>query len=212
MTSPRQPSGIAPEAALRRRHAFDTWAAVYDSQPNPLFTLEERYLKRLLPEIAGRNVLDAGCGSGRWLRYLANHHPDSLKGFDPSSEMLRAAAGKKTSADLVVGSCEEIPFPEQSFDLILSSFVLSHVGNLSQCATELHRVAREGCDLFLSDMHPETQRLLGWKRSFAVGSHKVELDAKCFALDEIIGTFTQAGWKLHTFLGPEFGAPERQLL
>ena len=211
MRSPRQPSGIVPEAASRRRRAFDTWAAVYDSQPNPLLILEERYLKRLLPAIAGRNVLDAGCGSGRWLRYLADHDPDNLKGIDPSREMLRAAAGKKTSADLVVGSCEEIPFPRQSFDLILSSFVLSHVGDLSLCATELHRVAREGCDLFLSDMHPETQRLLGWKRSFAVGNCKVELDAKWFDLDEIIGTFTQAGWKLHTFLGPEFGAPERQL-
>jgi SAM-dependent methyltransferase len=211
MTSTRQPFGIVPEVSLHKRRAFDAWAAVYDSQPNPLLTLEERYLKGLLPKIAGRNVLDAGCGSGRWLRYLADHHPDSLRGIDPSSEMLRVAAGKETSAELSVGSCEEVPFHRQSFDLILSSFVLSHVADLLLCAKEMHRVAREGCDLFLSDMHPYTQRILGWKRSFAVGSRKVELDAKCFALDEIIGTFTQAGWKIHTVLCPVFEVPERRL-
>jgi cytosine/adenosine deaminase-related metal-dependent hydrolase/SAM-dependent methyltransferase len=211
MTSTRESFAVVSEATLRKRRAFDAWAAVYDSQPNPLLTLEERYLKGLLPEIAGRSVLDAGCGSGRWLRYLADYDPDSLKGIDPSREMLRAAAGKNTSAELLVGSCEEVPFPHESFDLIISSFVLSYVGDLSRSATELHRVARGGCDLLLSDMHPDTQRILGWKRSFAVGSRKVELDAKCFALDEIIGTFTRAGWKSRMVLSPEFGVPERQL-
>ena len=140
-------SAPTPDTAFRNRMAFDAWAPVYDAQANPLLTLEERYLKRFLPTMAGRSVLDAGCGSGRWLRYLANNDPVSLTGIDLSSEMLRAAAGKETSAELLVASCDKMPFSRESFDLILSSFVLSYVDNLSRCATELHRVARQDCEL-----------------------------------------------------------------
>ena len=204
-------SATTPTPASRNRPAFDAWAPVYDAQTNPLLTLEERYLKRLLPGIAGRSVLDAGCGSGRWLRYLANHDPNSLTGSDPSSEMLRVAASKETSAELFVASCDRMPFPCESFDLILSSFVLSYVDDLSRCAAELHRVARPGCDLFLSDMHPETWRALGWNRSFAVGSRTVELDASSFAVNDIVAAFTQAGWIVCAAVSPEFGVPERLL-
>jgi ubiquinone/menaquinone biosynthesis C-methylase UbiE len=201
----------SPEAVSRNRRAFDAWAPVYDAQANPLLALEGRYLKPLLPAMAGRRVLDVGCGSGRWLRYVAGHKPASLAGIDPSSEMLRAAADKETSAELLVASCHEMPFACESFDLILSSFVLSYVDDLSRCAAELHRVAQPGCDLFLTDMHPETMRTLGWKRSFEVGSRTVELHAHCLALQEIIAEFAQTGWTLRAALGPEFGDPERAL-
>jgi len=204
-------SAVAPDAASRNRRAFDAWAPVYDAQANPLLKVEERHLKPLLPAIPGRKVLDAGCGSGRWLRYLARHKPASLAGIDPSSEMLRAAAGKETSAELFLASCHNMPFSCESFDLILSSFVFSYIDDLSRCANELHRVARPGCDLFLTDMHPETMRTLGWKRSFAVGRQTVDLDANCFALHEIVTAFEQAGWTLRASLGPEFGVPERML-
>jgi cytosine/adenosine deaminase-related metal-dependent hydrolase/SAM-dependent methyltransferase len=201
----------SPEAPTRNRRAFDAWAAVYDAQANPLLALEERYLKRLLPEVKGRTVLDAGCGSGRWLSYLADRGPTSLTGVDPSIEMLRAAAGKGASADLFAASCDEMPFSPESFDLILSSFVLSYVDDLSRCAVEMHRVARPGSDLFFSDMHPETRRTLGWKRSFRIGDRKVELDAHSFSVDDIVAAFTQVGWSLRTALSPEFGTSERVL-
>jgi cytosine/adenosine deaminase-related metal-dependent hydrolase/SAM-dependent methyltransferase len=199
------------EAGLRNRQAFAAWAPVYDAQLNPLLSLEERYLKRILLRIAGRSVLDAGCGTGRWLRHLDDHAPRSLKGIDPSEQMLCVAAGKRTSADLVIGSCEDTRFPGLSFDLILSSFVLSYVGDLSRCAAELNRIARPGCDLFLSDMHPETQQQLGWERSFVHGDHKIELRARNYKLAEIIDGFTLGGWELCAALAPEFGPSEQKI-
>jgi ubiquinone/menaquinone biosynthesis C-methylase UbiE len=204
-------SAIQPEDALRNRLAFAAWAPDYDAQPNPLLTLEERYLKRVLPRISARDVLDAGCGSGRWLRYLNDQGPRSLKAIDPSEEMLCVAAAKKTSAELFNTSCEETPFSDLSFDLILSSFVLSYVGDLSRCAAELNRIAQPGCDLFLSDMHPETQQSLGWERSFVHGSHKIELSVGGYRLTEIVEAFTRAGWILCAALDPEFGLVEQQL-
>jgi ubiquinone/menaquinone biosynthesis C-methylase UbiE len=211
MISDRDSLVLTPEAVQRNQQAFAAWAPVYDAQPNPLLTLEERYLKRVLPGIAQRDVLDAGCGSGRWLRYLDDRAPRSLKGIDLSQEMLCVAAGKETSAELFNSSCEETPFPDLSFNLILSSFVLSYVGDLSRCAAELNRIAQPGCDLFLSDMHPETQQQLGWKRSFVDGNRKIELSIGNYKLDEIVDAFTRAGWMLCATLTPRFGSSEQTI-
>ncbi len=195
----------------RNQQAFAAWAGCYDAQPSPLLMLEERYLKKVLPGIAGRDVLDAGCGSGRWLGHLASHHPTSLKGIDASEEMLRVAAEKGTAAQLFTGSCAETPFPNEDFDLILSSFVLSYVEDLSRMAAEMSRIARDGCELFISDMHPKTERLLGWKRSFTDDHSEIVLDTQQHDLGEIIHVFSETGWTLRAVFEPEFGDPEREV-
>ena len=64
--------------------AFDAWAEVYDTQPNPLLALEERVLGPMMPDVRGLDVLDAGCGTGRWLERLADRSPRSLLGVDIS--------------------------------------------------------------------------------------------------------------------------------
>jgi ubiquinone/menaquinone biosynthesis C-methylase UbiE len=71
---------------------FDRWAEVYDEQANPLTALEERILLGLLPPLQGRDVLDVGCGTGRWLNRVAISEPRSLTGVDPSAAMLERAA------------------------------------------------------------------------------------------------------------------------
>ena len=72
---------------------FDTWAQVYDEQPNPLLMLEQRFLVRMLPDVRGLDVLDAGCGTGRWLQLLASHRPAIPKGRGSAA---RVAEGQKS--------------------------------------------------------------------------------------------------------------------
>src|SRR5271156_685925 len=73
---------------------FDTWAQVYDEQPNPLLLLEQRFLSQMLPDISGLHVLDVGCGTGRWLQLLESRSAASLIGVDSSTKMLQRAADK----------------------------------------------------------------------------------------------------------------------
>ncbi|MGH9561422.1 MAG: class I SAM-dependent methyltransferase, partial [Terracidiphilus sp.] len=119
--SPPAPDKIG---ALRNQKAFAAWSQSYDATPNPLLMLEERYLLAILPTVRGRDVLDAGCGSGRWLRHLAARNPRTLQGIDTSSAMLQVASQKMISgAELIQCSCDATPLQNSATDLILSSFV-----------------------------------------------------------------------------------------
>jgi len=82
-TPPKTSSGI-----------FRSLAQVYDSQSNPLLLLEERHATSLLPSLSGCEVLDIGCGTGRWLSKLELLGPASLAGMDCSSAMLKYAQEK----------------------------------------------------------------------------------------------------------------------
>jgi cytosine/adenosine deaminase-related metal-dependent hydrolase/ubiquinone/menaquinone biosynthesis C-methylase UbiE len=207
--SPPVPEKIG---TLGNQDAFAAWSHSYDAAPNPLLVLEERYLLATLPAVRGRDVLDAGCGSGRWLRPLAARNPRTLHGIDTSSAMLSVASQKlKPGVELTNCSCDATQFPNRSVDLILSSFVLSYFEKLESLADEFTRIARDGCDLVLTDMHPETQAQLGWKRSFTSPHGEVEIAATRHNLEGLIATFRRRGWELAAFIEPEFGAPEQQV-
>lgn len=194
--------------------AFDLWSEVYDTEFNPLLMLEERSVLPLLPSLVGGNVLDAGCGTGRWLVKLENRKPASLMGMDASPAMLAHCREKvSVSTQLRLGHCSVLPVSAASQTLILSSFVLSYLDNLSSFADECARTIRPGGTIILSDMHPETAEDRGWKRSFRINeaavSRTVNLDFVKFPLDEIISIFEGRGFTLACRLEPCFDVPER---
>ena len=206
---------VAPAADVQSKangRAFNAWSRSYDNQANPLIMLEQRYLEKLLPVISGRDVLDAGCGSGRWLRYLAARHPATLRGIDTSPAMLKVASRNRIAgAELYRCSCDATPFVASSFDLILASFVVSYVADLNAMAEEFTRIARDQCDLIISDMHPETQQRLHWTRSFRSRGGEVRLDSIPRDPAEIVAAFAHHGWRLVSIIEPEFGNPEREV-
>jgi cytosine/adenosine deaminase-related metal-dependent hydrolase/ubiquinone/menaquinone biosynthesis C-methylase UbiE len=194
------------------REAFSAWADVYDQQQNPLLFLEERYLLRMFPTIGGRDVLDVGCGTGRWLDRLSRLNPRSLHGVEPSPKMLAKAAAKRIpSARLSLSSATFLPVEDASVDLLLASFVLGYVDDLNLIARELARVARPGSDLFLSDMHPETAAKLHWKRSFRSGEAEVELAAIYRSIPRILDAFKAEGLVARAVIEPPFGKAEEQI-
>ena len=191
---------------------FDAWAEVYDTQPNPLLALEERVLGSMMPDVRGLDVLDAGCGTGRWLERLADRSPRSLLGVDISPAML-LLAGIKLSQNCVLrpGSCTALPVSDTSCDLVLSSFVVSYLEDLEAFAREIDRVARPGASIFLSDMHPETEAFRGWKRAFKVKGVEMQISAMGWDLKQITEAFQARGFKLVSLAEPAFGPEERQI-
>ena len=90
-----------------------------------------------------RRALVNGCGAGLYLRALQNSVPE-VHGMDIEGEHLRAAARNVPDAPLNLSQGEQLPYPDGSFDLILSHEVLEHVEDDRRAASEIARVLRVG--------------------------------------------------------------------
>jgi SAM-dependent methyltransferase len=101
---------------------------------------------RLISELAGvqGKILDAGCGTGGFLRTLAGRRPDLvLTGCERDG--FAAALARKKGCSVVAGSVHGLPFADRQFDAVVSADVLCHSGVEPHPALlEMRRVLRPG--------------------------------------------------------------------
>ena len=85
---------------------------------------EWRELEKLLPDFAGKRVLDLGCGYGWHCGYAARHGAAYVLGIDLSEKMLETARIKNSAPTVQYrrSAMEDLTFPEGSFDVVLSSW------------------------------------------------------------------------------------------
>jgi cytosine/adenosine deaminase-related metal-dependent hydrolase/SAM-dependent methyltransferase len=205
-------SGPLPVSGMGARDAYRLVSRVYDTEPNPLLSLEGRFLEQLLPSVEGLEVVDLGCGTGRWLAKLAQKAPRFLVGVDFSSEMLSQARHKVGSAaNLVLADCSDLPFPRCSADLILCSFLTSYLEDLNAFARQARKLLRPGGRIVLTDLHPETTAALGWRRGFRVDGSSIDIATFARPIAEILRTFEILGVEAEASFEPQFGDPERAL-
>jgi SAM-dependent methyltransferase len=95
--------------------------------------------------IAGR-VLDNGCGVGSYLKRLKQ---DASTAFGLEFDFERAQTAGSQMGNVVQAAGEGLPYPTESFDLVLSHEVLEHVEDDRISATEIARVLRPGGRLVL---------------------------------------------------------------
>jgi cytosine/adenosine deaminase-related metal-dependent hydrolase/ubiquinone/menaquinone biosynthesis C-methylase UbiE len=201
-----------PVAATSAREGFAAWAEVYDNLPNPLLTLEQRFLSALLPEIRGVDIVEIGCGTGRWLDVLASQMPSSLIGVDFSPEMVeRARLKMQQRATILMGDATTLPLPDSSADIVLAPFVASYISELDDFTAEIARVARASASVYVSDLHAETGAACNWSRGFRVGKTQIEIPTYSRMVQEVIACFEASGFEVVSLLQPHFGLPEESL-
>ena len=102
---------------------------------------------------APHRILDLGCGTGKLLDSLSSLFPDAkLVGLDFSQEMLNIAKERLSDGvELHFGSDNNLPFPDQSFDLVISTSAFHYFPNPVMAIREATRVLKTGGNLVISD-------------------------------------------------------------
>lgn len=131
---------------------YNQYANIYEKDVPFLNTFEKDVVFEMLGIISGKNVLDAGCGTGRSAEFLARFGAN-VAGFDLSEKMIEICRKKFPSKDFKVGSIENIPFDDDYFDLAISTFVIVHLKDLSKAFDELYRVLKPGGELIVTNIN-----------------------------------------------------------
>lgn len=144
-----------PEIAL----AYDRWAGTYDTDPNRTRELAGVVLRRHGPELAGRDVIEIGCGTGLNTEWIAGR-AESVLALDFSEGMLRRAEARVRSPRVRFVRHDirsAWPSAEASADVVVATLVLEHVEFLGPIFAEAARVLRPGGEFYLCELHPYRQ-------------------------------------------------------
>lgn len=133
--------------------AARTWGAggeTYDLVSRGIADAIEHAVDRLNPQ-PGERILDVGTGTGWAARSIAVRGA-TVTGVDLGAEVIEAARTLSNGhgIDFQVGDAEALPFPDDHFDGVISTFGVMFVRNPEAAAAELARVVRPGGRVVLS--------------------------------------------------------------
>ena len=114
---------------------------------NTVLTLgfDKSWREKAADNLIGTSVLDLGSGTGAAFDQLLNYETTAL---DPDKKMLEL----NTFEDKVLGSAENLPFEDNSFDNVFCCFVWRNVSDTNKALREVYRVLRPGGKFILLDM------------------------------------------------------------
>lgn len=140
------------EGYARYAHEYDVLEKFWDS-------FEQNKLAPYISEACGKQVLDAGAGTGRISLKLiaAGAHVTSL---DLSPEMLALLHRKEPDIKIVEGDMEHLPFPNESFDMVFSSLAMVHLKKVDKFMDECYRVLKDGGRAVLVNIHYRKSMIL----------------------------------------------------
>jgi SAM-dependent methyltransferase len=200
---------------------YDSFAEAYSAENEA--SLLNAYYERpamlaLAGDVAGRRILDAGCGSGPLFAALRDRGA-IVAGFDKSAGMVELARRRLgDGADLRVADLgSPLPFPGGEFDDVIASLVLHYLEDWGPALAELRRVLKPGGRLLVSVEHPFAITLMdvqaGREPDYFATSNRTEeytfggqtalLSLWDRPLHAMTGAFTAAGFRMMVISEPE---------
>ena len=136
---------------------FTKAADKYESDHAGVYNLCKKDYPDILAEIEKEpftDLLDAGCGTAPMLSLLTERFPDAhFTGIDLTPKMVEVAKAKNLpNTTLVCGDCENLPFEEDAFDVIICSQSFHHYPNPEAFLKSVRRCLRRNGRLILRDM------------------------------------------------------------
>ncbi len=157
--------------------AYNQWSYTYETVENATRDLAAHLLRRELPDVHNRDVLEIGCGTGVNTRYLAEKSR-SVLALDFSTGMLEQARANVPAAHVRFEQ-QDIrrtwSLADASVDLVVCTLVLEHIEHLDHVFHEASRVLRPGGEFFVCELHPYRQLQGGQAQFTSADTGKVVL-------------------------------------
>lgn len=221
------PESPAPSAEPTARvNDYDSFAEAYSAENEN--NLVNAYYARpamvaLAGDVAGRRILDAGCGSGPLSAALRDRGA-LVTGIDASARML-ALARRRLGDDvpLHLGDLSDrLPFADGAFDAVVASLVLHYLEDWGPTLAELRRVLRPGGRLIASVDHPFVAYTIQDPRpdyfaassytfDWTFGGQSVPMKFWRKPLHAMTDAFTAAGFRISALSEPQPDPAAREL-
>jgi SAM-dependent methyltransferase len=215
---PEKPLALEAYEALASRYA-----AQVDTKPHNAY-YERPATLSLLPDVAGKRVMDAGCGPGWYSEWLTERGA-SVLALDASPRMVELAR-RRTRQRVEIRQADlnqPLDFlADSSFDLALSALTLDYVEDWHAVFAEFHRILADGGLLVFSVQHPLVEfQLRDGDNYFAVqvtetvwrGFGPPYITVPCYRrpLGAMIEPLTDAGFVIERMIEPQ-PTPEFRLV
>lgn len=156
-----KPTAAAGDVWQRTAHAFDLgWTTTTEAER---FQASREIARERTEQIvamlggpawlAGKEILDSGCGPGRYVDLLRALNPRRIVALEQGPALIAALTARfkdDPRVEVVHGTCEKLPFPDVSFDFVLSNGVLHHTrSDLRTMLADHRRVLRPGGAMFI---------------------------------------------------------------
>jgi len=213
------------QSQINPRKTYNLLAKSYsekiDFKPHNAFYDRPNTLS-LLPDVAEKKVLDAGCGPGKYAEILLAKGAD-LTGVDISESMIEEAIKRNGNRGrfIVHDLIELLPFQDQSFDVVICPLVLDYIFDWGPVFSEFNRILKPGGTFVFSITHPffdfhyyQSDRYFDVEKVSAVWKgFGIPVKVECFrrSMADCLNPLAEAGFMLDKFLEP-LPVPEFQKL
>lgn len=151
-----------------------------------LYKPREIFWKRALDTLEmkkGDSVLEVGCGLGLYLSRLSRHYSVSGTGIDISEKSIEYATENYGNKHLLFQKADatDLPFPDFSFDFLISFDALEHISDQKMAVKEMCRVLKRGGKMLIYTLSKNDKYTLDWLweklgfDTYARAAHKREL-------------------------------------
>jgi len=186
---------------------YDDYATWYEAERREGYygVVNDLEFGAVAEAVAGRDVLEIGCGTGLILERTAAVARRAT-GVDLSAGMARFSAGRK-GLTVAQASAVSLPFAGASFDVVYSFKVLPHVPDLAAALAEIRRVLRPGGRAFVEVYNPWSLKGLAARVTAALGRAK-----PVYVRHDSLRRVRRAlpdGWEVKAVRGVRIFAPTR---
>jgi ubiquinone/menaquinone biosynthesis C-methylase UbiE len=226
---PAVPENRVQPAHPARVNDYDSLAEAYSAETEA--GIQNAYyahpaILALAGDVAGRRILDVGCGSGPLFAALRDRGA-IVTGIDTSTGMLEQARRRLgDGAALQVADLQgRLPFADGAFDHVVASLVLHYLEDWGPALADLRRVLTTGGRLIVAVDHPfaihAIQRLAGqktnyfatynWTEDWPMGGQTAQMSFWNRPLHAMTDAFTAAGFRISVISEPQPVPEAREL-